>query len=99
MATNQIEKLIGKFEWKLAQQTIEKQLEKDGNNPWLGTRLSAVKHEQHNYEEALEAADKALAIVPDCPLALWSQAGAMDMLGKTKEALKVHEYLFNRGLE
>jgi tetratricopeptide (TPR) repeat protein len=99
MASNRIEVLIGQGAWESAQKAIEKQLVKEPDDHWLWARLSTVKHEQRDYQGALDAAEKALDIVPDCPLALWSYAGALDMLGKTKEAGKVYLWLLRRGLE
>jgi tetratricopeptide (TPR) repeat protein len=99
MASNQIEKLIAASKWKSAQSAIEKRLVKERDNHWLWSRLSAVKYEQRDYEGALADAAKALEIVPDCPLALWDYAGALDMLGRTPEAAKVYFQLLRRGLE
>ena len=82
MASNRIETLIGKGDWKSARRAIEKQLDREPDDHWLWSRLSAVKYEQRDYEGALAAAEKALEMVPDCPLALWSYANALDMLGR-----------------
>jgi tetratricopeptide (TPR) repeat protein len=35
----------------------------------------------------------ALAIVPDCPLALWNLAGTLDALGKPAEAIPLYTWL------
>src|SRR5690349_12462731 len=93
------ESLIRKGEWKQAQTAIEKQLVREPDDHWLWARLSGVKYEQRDYQGALQAAERALEIVPDCPLALWSKAGAVEMLGKADEALAVYADLFRRGLE
>jgi tetratricopeptide (TPR) repeat protein len=89
MASNRIETLIAEGEWGSAQSAIEKQLHKEPDDHWLWSRLSAVKYEQRDYQGALEAADKGVQIVPDCPLALWSYANALDMLGNVREAGRV----------
>jgi len=103
VATNRIgtriEKLIADGDWASARNAIEKHLDHEPDDHWLWSRLSAVKHEQRDYQGALEAANKALEIVPDCPLALWSYAGALDMLGRTTEAGKIYARLLRRGLE
>ena len=93
-----IESLIAGGAWEAAESVIEKQLVKEPDDHWLLARLSAVKYERRDYNAALDAAEKALKIVPDCPLALWSYAGALDMLGRTKEAGKVTIDLTRRGL-
>ena len=72
-----IETLIQQGRWKQAERAIRKQLDKEPDDHWLWSRLSGVKYEQHDYQGALEAAEKALDIVPDCPLAGWSYAGAL----------------------
>jgi tetratricopeptide (TPR) repeat protein len=94
-----IETLIRKGEWKQARTAIEKQLRREPDDHWLWCRLSGVKYEQRDYQGALEAAEKALGIVPDCPLALWSKAGAVEMLGKADEAMSLYSPLLGRGLE
>ena len=94
-----IESLIAERKWESAQKAVEKQLGKEPDDHWLWSRLSGVKYERQDYRGALDAAEKALNIVPDCPLALWSRAGALDMLGRTKEAGKIYIQLTRRGLE
>ncbi len=47
----------------------------------------------------MRAAEKSLEIVPDCPLAIWSQAGALEMLGKPAEALRLYSRLVARGIQ
>ncbi len=99
MATDLIETQIKAGNWKSAQDVIEQQLKDEPDDHWLWSRLSGVKYEQRDYKGALAAADRALEIVPDCPLALWSRAGALDMLGKTREAAEVYKELLHRGGE
>ena len=103
MASNRmetrIESLIASGEWESAQRVIEKHIVKEPDDHWLWSRLSGVKYEQRDYQGALDAAEKALTIVADCPLALWSYAGALEMLGRTKEAVKIYIQLIRRGLQ
>jgi tetratricopeptide (TPR) repeat protein len=99
MGQDRIETLIGNGEWDAAQEAIEKELAKEPDDHWLWSRLSGVRYEQHDYDGALEAARKAVKIVPDCPLALWSKAGALDMLGRIPEAARIYRRLFQRGLQ
>lgn len=95
----QIETLIHKSEWKQARIAIERQLDKEPDDHWLWSRLSGVMYEQRDYQGALKTAEKALSIISDCPLALWSKAGALDMLGKADKASESYLHLFRRGLE
>src|SRR2546423_14495001 len=98
-SNNQVEALIEKGAWKSARSAIERQLRNDPEDHWLWSRLSGVKYEQRDYQGAFDAADRALEIVSDCPLALWSRAGALDMLGKTREAVEGYAELLRRGSE
>jgi tetratricopeptide (TPR) repeat protein len=95
----QIETLIQKEKWEQAETAIEKQLCKEPEDHWLWSRLSGVKYEKRDYQGALAAAEKALEIVPDCPLALWSKAGALEVRGKVDEAMMLYLQLARRGLE
>ncbi len=96
---SRIENLIRDSKWGLARKAIEKQLAEAPDDHWLWSRLSGVMYEQRNYEEALKAAKRALQILPDCPLALWSQANALDMLGKPAQARKAYLGLLRRSVE
>ena len=94
-----IETLIAAANWGKARKALETLLAKEPDDHWLWSRLSGVKYEQRDYEGALDAANKALAIVPDCPLAIWSKANALDMLGTTNQAKKAYLGLLRRGVE
>jgi tetratricopeptide (TPR) repeat protein len=99
MGTDTIETLIERNDWAEARRAIEAELAKDPDDHWLWARLSGVKYEQRDYQGTREAAEKALEIVPDCPLAHWSMAGALDMLGQTAAAGKGYAMLVRRGIE
>jgi tetratricopeptide (TPR) repeat protein len=94
-----IETLIRKSAWKEAQAVIENQLAKEPDDHWLWARLSGVRYEKRDYRGALQAADTALESVPDCPLALWSKAGAVEILGKAGAAIRLYAQLLLRGFE
>jgi tetratricopeptide (TPR) repeat protein len=94
---SRIEALIRHADWKPAQTLIEKQLELEPDDHWLWSRLSGVQYEQRDYRAALVSAEKALVIVPDCPLARWSKAGAFEMLGKVDEAIGLYLQIFRGG--
>ncbi len=65
---------------------------------WL-TILSSVYYELRDYKTALKYSIQALKIEPHCPLVLWDYAGALDMLGREKEAIKIWKRLLARGEE
>jgi tetratricopeptide (TPR) repeat protein len=99
LATTRIESLLKKGQWRQADAVIRMQLQDNPGDHWLWARLSGASFEQRNYQEALEAAEKAVTIVRDCPLALWSKAGALQMLGQPKEASTLYLDLARRGLK
>jgi len=94
-----VEELIEEGRWVDARRTIEVLLRDRPDDHWLLTRLSTTYYEMGDYEKALELADHALTIAPTCPLALWDRAGALDMLGREKDAFQVYTGLLSRGLE
>jgi tetratricopeptide (TPR) repeat protein len=94
---SRIEARIRHADWKAARALIEKQLNLEPDDHWLWSRLSGVQHEQRHYRAALASAERALGIVADCPLALWSKAGAVEMLGKVDEALGLYLHIFRGG--
>ncbi|MEQ9672543.1 protein kinase domain-containing protein [Coleofasciculus sp. G2-EDA-02] len=61
--------------------------------------VTAQTHWQRCYDlntqqrptEAIQACDRALAINPDYPEALWSKGAALDQLGRHQEALNLYE--------
>jgi tetratricopeptide (TPR) repeat protein len=94
-----VEQLIEEERWVDARRAIEFLLRDCPGDHWLLTRLSTNYYEIGDYEKALELANQALAITPDCPLALWDRAGALDMLGREAEALEVYTNLLLRAGE
>jgi tetratricopeptide (TPR) repeat protein len=65
---------------------------------WLLTRISSTYYEEYNYDKALEYAERALDLAPDCPLVLWDYAGALDMIERDEEAIRVFKNLIHRGV-
>jgi tetratricopeptide (TPR) repeat protein len=94
-----IETLREQEQWPEMETAARDALVKDPKNHWLVTRLSDAIYEQKQYTAALEYADQALAIVPDCPLALWAKAGALDMLGRSQDALEHYVEIVKRGIQ
>jgi tetratricopeptide (TPR) repeat protein len=82
-----------------ARSLILRELPENPRSHWLLTRLSLTYYEQRNYRRALQIVQKALRLAPKCPLALWDYAGALQMLGRHREALSVYRRLVRRGVE
>ena len=97
--SKEIEKLIAAENWKDARKLIRAALRKEPDSHWLLTRLGATYYEEFNYEKALFHSGQALELAPNCPLVLWDYAGALDMLGRTKEAIAIYKKLVKRGVE
>jgi tetratricopeptide (TPR) repeat protein len=97
--SNQIERAISDENWTEARRLIQAELVKTPDSHWLITRLGLTYYEERRYEEALELATQALALAPECPLALWDYAGALEMLGRPAEALAVYQRLVERGVD
>jgi tetratricopeptide (TPR) repeat protein len=97
--SKEIEKLIAAENWKDARKLIRATLRKEPDSHWLLTRLGLTYYEEYNYEKALFYSERALQLAPDCPLVLWDYAGAIEMLGRTKEAIPIYKKLVKRGIE
>ncbi len=87
--TDEIENAIEAEAWEDATQLIHQELASDPDNHWFIARLALCTYERRQYQEALTLATKASVIHPGCPLALWEYAGALDMLGREREAIRV----------
>lgn len=85
--------------WPAAERALRSMLRLAPTDHWLLSRLSSVLYEQRRYREAVSAARSALRIMPTCPLARWDYAGALDMSGRTAEALRVWKRILRRGVD
>jgi tetratricopeptide (TPR) repeat protein len=99
--SKQIDQLFEQEQWSAARRLIEANLRKLPAGDWLRhwwlTRLSTTYYEEQKYGQALEFARQAAAIAPDCPLVLWDEAGALDMLSQLEGAIRIYQRLLRRG--
>jgi predicted Zn-dependent protease len=95
--SKEIEKLIDAENWRGARQLIRHALRKEPDSHWLLSRLGLTYCEERNYKKALFYDSQALRLAPSCPLVLWDYAGALDMLGRNKEAIAIYRKLVKRG--
>ena len=93
-----IEGAIAADDWARAEALLAKVLERRPESHWCWARLALVCHEQRQYGKALEHSQRALGLAPRCPLALWEKAGALDALGREREAIAVWKGLLSRGV-
>ena len=61
-------------------------------------RLALTHYELRDYRAALAHAQRALGLAPRCHLALWERAGALQMLGRHREAIETYRRLTRRGV-
>ena len=97
MKSKAVETLIRAGKWLPARKAILAALEPKPDNHWLLARLGLTYYELHDYETALSHTERALAIEPKCPLALWDYAGALQMLARHHEAIGTHNLLIRKG--
>ena len=97
--SDKIEALIEADDWKGARAVIAAALRKEPDSHWLLSRLALTYYEEFKYEKALALDGQALTLAPNCPLALWGYAGALEMLDRPREALKLFQRLIRRGSE
>jgi tetratricopeptide (TPR) repeat protein len=95
----EIESAIERDDWPGARKLIEEELAKDPDDHWLLTRLSLTYYEQFDYQKALDLSERALSIAPECPLAMWDRAGALEMLNRTEQAIAAYQQIIKRGIE
>jgi len=97
--SKRINQLFAQEQWAKARALIQGELKKDPANHWLLTRLGTTHYEQGDYQEAYKFAKQAQTLASNCPLVLWDMAGALDMLGREKEAILMYRKLFFRGAQ
>lgn len=95
----EVERALAADDLGRAEELLGAELERNPDDHWCWARLAAVRYDQRRYGEALECSERALALAPRCPLSLWERAGALDMLGRSAEAIVVWKGLLARGVE
>jgi tetratricopeptide (TPR) repeat protein len=92
-----IEKAIKIDDWAGARRLIKAELKSSPKDHWLLSRLALTFYEQRQYKRALYWDARALHESPYCPMAIWGYAGALDMLGRHRQALSLYRYLLSWG--
>ncbi len=96
-ALDPIEVLVRKGQWRAARRAIRSQLKITPDSHWLLARLALTHYELRDYRAALYDSKRALRLAPKCHLALWEYAGALQMLGRHREAIAAYRRLTRRG--
>ena len=97
--SDEIESLISADRWDEARDAIQAALDAEPSSHWLLARLALTYYEQRRYREALAVAERASGLAPRCPLVLWETAGALDMLGRTSEAVHIYRRIVRRNVD
>ncbi len=97
--SHKIEQLISAGRWTGARAAILAALDAEPSSRWLLARLALTYYEQRQYSEALEIAEQARRLAPRCPLVLWEFAGALHMLGRRSDAIRVYQRLVGGALD
>jgi tetratricopeptide (TPR) repeat protein len=80
---------------------LRKNLKQSPDCHWLWFELSSAYYEKKKYKIALKYAQKALEIMPDCPLALWYCAAALsysDIEGSYQKSYDIYKQLIKKGV-
>lgn len=93
-----IEQFIAAGRWKAAEERVLRELRKDAQDHWLWARLSAIEYQQYRYDQALNYAERALTLAPDCALALWERAESLYMLHRYPQAVAAFKELVDGGI-
>lgn len=95
--TAQIDATLEADDWAKARELLLQELKRAPDDHWLLTRLSTTYYEERKYSQALKLSERAVQLAPQCPLALWDYAGALDMLGREPEAIGIWRRIIERG--
>jgi tetratricopeptide (TPR) repeat protein len=93
-----LDDLMDRELWTQARRYLRKKLKKEPDNHWLWTRLAITYYEDRKYDKALELSERAIELAPRCPLVLWDYAGALDMTGRKRAAIRILKRLLRTGL-
>jgi tetratricopeptide (TPR) repeat protein len=96
-AGREIESAMDREDWECARKLILRAMEKEPDSHWLRTRLGTTYYEQRRYAEALRHFRQARKLSPACPLVNWDYAGALEALGKHRQALRIYLGLIKKG--
>jgi tetratricopeptide (TPR) repeat protein len=91
--SDKINRLFDREDWATARKLLDAEREKDPESHWVLTQLGVTYYEQRQYKRAERLFEEAVAIMPECPLALWHLAGSKDALGDHQSAIRIYSRL------
>ena len=101
--SQQLNKLIKEDRYKEARTLIRPELKKSEKSGrylhfWLAS-MAITYYNEKKYQQALRYSEAALKDAPRCPMVLWDYSGALEMTGRTEEALAIWRRLRRRHLK
>jgi tetratricopeptide (TPR) repeat protein len=96
--SNIVNRLFQEDKYSEARDFILKKIEEYPDDHFWLSRLSTTYYEEKDYNKALQIVEQALKLSPHCPLVLWDYAGALDMLERNDEAIRIYKRLIRRGI-
>lgn len=93
--TKKIEAALSANEWSGARRLLREELKRNPDEHWLWARLSETYYEEKKYRKALEHAQHAFQLAPECPMVLWDLAGAQFAAGDIRAAVSTYKKLLN----
>ncbi|MDD5681452.1 MAG: tetratricopeptide repeat protein [Candidatus Omnitrophica bacterium] len=95
--SKEINRYINLDQWNKARCFINAALKINPKDHWFLSRLALTYYEQYDYKKSLVISRQALRIAPKCSMVLWDYACSLEMLGHTRNALKIYNGLVRRG--
>jgi tetratricopeptide (TPR) repeat protein len=93
-----INQLLDEERYREAEKLIRAELKHDPESHWLLITLSSALYEQRRYRLAMRYAERAIEIMPTCPLVFWHCAGVSEMLGMEDAAIILYQALLREGM-
>jgi tetratricopeptide (TPR) repeat protein len=94
----QAEALLWSNQYRKARDVYRAMLTESPDDHWLLTRIASTYYEERRYKLALRWSDRALKIMPECPLVLWNRADIQYMLGQDEDARQIWMRLIRGGV-
>jgi len=92
-----INKYIMNEEWENAKLILEDIFTKMPDDHWIITQLAEVNYEMHNYDLALQLAEKAILLAPNCPLVINDYANMLYIHENYSESINLWKRLLKKG--
>jgi tetratricopeptide (TPR) repeat protein len=85
--------------WTELREYLFKCLEESPDSHWLLTQISDMYYLEDHFNEALEYAQRAFELAPNCPMTIWQYAESLLRLGNNEEAEPLYRKLIRKGVK